>query len=80
VVVGDYSNATETSDIEATTSGTASLKAYAEFTAQQLPVLFQPEATATDEVLKTLHAKSVNGVNGLKANPLQNFMPEYLYY
>jgi hypothetical protein len=30
--------------------------------------------------LKTLHAKSVNGVNGLKANPLQNFMPEYMYY
>jgi peptide/nickel transport system substrate-binding protein len=78
--VGDYSNATETSAIEATTAGTASLKAYAEFTAQQLPVLFQPEATATGEILKTLHAKSVNGVNGLKANPLQNFMPEYMYY
>jgi len=78
--VGDYSNATETSDIKATTSGTASLKAYAKFTAQQLPVLFQPEATATNEVLKTLQAKSVNGANGLAANPLQNFMPEYMYY
>jgi peptide/nickel transport system substrate-binding protein len=78
--VGDYANATETSLITATTAGTASLKAYSEFTAQQLPVLFQPEATATGEVIKTLKAKSVNGVNGLVANPLQNFMPEYLYY
>ena len=78
--VGDYANATETADIKGTTFGTASLKAYAEYTAKQLPVLFQPEATATGETLKTLRAKSVNGVNGLVANPLQNFMPEYLYF
>jgi peptide/nickel transport system substrate-binding protein len=78
--VGSYSNPTETSLIEGTTFGTASLKDYAEYTAKQLPVLFQPEATATGEVLKTLKAKEVNGVNGLVANPLQNFMPEYLYY
>ncbi len=78
--VGDYANATETADIKGTTFGTASLKAYAEYTAAQLPVLFQPEATATGETLKTLRAKSVNGVPGLDANPLQNFMPEYLYF
>ncbi|MGC2486242.1 MAG: ABC transporter substrate-binding protein [Acidimicrobiales bacterium] len=78
--VGEYSNATETADIKGTTFGTASLKAYAEYTAKQLPVLFQPEATATGETIKTLRAKSVNGVNGLVANPLQNFMPEYLYF
>jgi peptide/nickel transport system substrate-binding protein len=78
--VGDYSNATATSDIESTTFGTASLKTYAEYTAKELPVLYQPEATPTGEVIKTLKAKSVNGVNGLVANPLQNFMPEYLYY
>ena len=24
--------------------------------------------------------EEVNGVNGLKANPLQNFMPEYMYF
>jgi peptide/nickel transport system substrate-binding protein len=78
--VGDYSNPTETADIKATTFGTASLKAYSEYTADQLPVLFQPEATATGEILKTLKAKSVNGINGLAQNPLQNFMPEYLYY
>jgi hypothetical protein len=45
-----------------------------------LPVLFQPQADPTGEILKTLKAKSVNGVNGLAQNPLQNFMPEYLYY
>jgi len=78
--VGAYSNATETADIKATTFGTASLKAYAEFTAKQLPVLFQPQADPTGEILKTLKAKSVNGVNGLAQNPLQNFMPEYLYF
>ncbi|MGB8180364.1 MAG: hypothetical protein WCF63_09385, partial [Acidimicrobiales bacterium] len=71
---------TETADIKATTFGTASLKAYAEFTAKQLPVLFQPQADPTGEILKTLKAKSVNGVNGLAQNPLQNFMPEYLYF
>jgi peptide/nickel transport system substrate-binding protein len=78
--VGAYSNATETADIEGTTFGTASLKAYAEFTAKQLPVLFQPQADPIGEILKTLKAKEVNGVNGLAQNPLQNFMPEYLYY
>jgi peptide/nickel transport system substrate-binding protein len=78
--VGDYSNAAETAAIKGTTFGTASLAGYAELTAQQLPVLFQPQADATGEVIKTLAAKSVNGVNGLAANPLQNFMPEYLYF
>jgi peptide/nickel transport system substrate-binding protein len=78
--VGDYSNATETADIKATTFGTASLKAYAEETASQLPVLFQPEADPTGEIAKNLKAKDVNGINGLAQNPLQNFMPEYLYF
>jgi peptide/nickel transport system substrate-binding protein len=78
--VGDYSNAAETAAIKGTTFGTANLSGYAELTAQQLPVLFQPEADPTGEVAKTLAATSVNGVNGLVANPLQNFMPEYLYF
>jgi peptide/nickel transport system substrate-binding protein len=78
--VGTYSNATETADIKATTFGTASLKAYAEETATQLPVLFQPEADPTAEILKTLRSKDVNGINGLAQNPLQNFMPEYYYF
>jgi hypothetical protein len=41
--------------------------------------LFQPQADPTGEFLKTLAAKSVNGVPGLTGNPLQNFMPEYMY-
>jgi peptide/nickel transport system substrate-binding protein len=76
--VGLYSNAAMTKAIQGTTFGTASLKTYATLTAKQLPVLFQPQADATGEVLKTLTAKDVNGINGLVANPLQNFMPEYL--
>lgn len=76
---GTYSNATMTSDIKATTFGTANLSVYAKEAATQLPVLFQPQADPTGEFLKTLAAKSVNGVPGLTGNPLQNFMPEYMY-
>jgi peptide/nickel transport system substrate-binding protein len=76
--VGGYSNATETADITATTSGTASLKAYAEYTAKELPVLFQPQADPTIEYSNKLSAIKVNGIAGLAQNPLQNFMPEYM--
>jgi peptide/nickel transport system substrate-binding protein len=78
--VGDYANAAETAAIKTTTFGTASLADYATLTAKQLPVLFQPQADSTGEVLNTLRAKSANGINGLTANPLENFMPEYLYF
>ena len=78
--VGLYSNATETSLIQGTTFGTAPLKAYAEFTAKQLPVLFQPQADPTGEIAKNLVSLKVNGINGLTQNPLQNFMPEYLSF
>jgi peptide/nickel transport system substrate-binding protein len=76
--VGGYTNATETSDIKATTFGTASLKAFAEYTAKELPVLFQPQADPTIEYSNKLSAIKVNGVPGLAQNPLQNFMPEYM--
>jgi peptide/nickel transport system substrate-binding protein len=76
--VGDYSNATETADIKGTTFGTASLKAFAEYTAKQLPVLFQPQADPTIEYSNKLSAIKVNGIAGLAQNPLQNFMPEYM--
>ncbi len=75
--VGGYSNATETADIKATTFGTASLKAFAEYTAKELPVLFQPQADPVIEYAKSLSSKKVNGIAGLAQNPLQNFMPEY---
>ncbi|MGC1239490.1 MAG: ABC transporter substrate-binding protein [Acidimicrobiales bacterium] len=76
--VGGYANATETSDIKATTFGTASLKAFAEYTAKELPVLFQPQADPTIEYSNKLSAIKVNGIGGLVQNPLQNFMPEYM--
>jgi len=76
--VGLYSNSVMTADIKGTTFGTASLKKYAQDAAKQLPVLFQPQADSTGEFLKTLKAQKVNGISGLAANPLQNWMPEYL--
>jgi peptide/nickel transport system substrate-binding protein len=76
--VGDYTNAAETAAIKTTTFGTASLAKFATITAQQLPVLFQPQADPTIEYAKTLVSKKVNGIPGLAQNPLQNFMPEYL--
>ena len=77
--VGTYSNATMTADIKATTFGTAKLGTFAKEAATQLPVLYQPQADPTGEFLKTLAAIKVNGVPGLAQNPLQNFMPEYMY-
>jgi peptide/nickel transport system substrate-binding protein len=77
--VGTYSNATMTADIKATTFGTAKLDTFAKAAATQLPVLFQPQADPTGEFLKTLAAIKVNGVPGLAQNPLQNFMPEYMF-
>ena len=76
---GAYNSSKMNALINTTTFGTANLTKYAQYTAAQLPVLYQPNPTATVEI-KTLKAKDVNGVNGLVANPLQNFMPEYLYY
>jgi peptide/nickel transport system substrate-binding protein len=77
--VGHYTDTEETAAIEATIFGSSSLAAYAELTAQQLPVLFEPQAETTGEVLNTLRSLKVNGVDGLTANPLGKFMPEYLY-
>ncbi len=78
--VGTYSNSAMTAAIKETTFGTANLKKYATISAVQLPVLYQPEATGTSEILKTLKAINANGINGLVSNPLQNFMPEYLHF
>lgn len=69
--LGGYVNTEMTSLIDATTFGTAKLTAYAKYAAQQLPVLYEPNATGTGEVNKDLH-----GV--LPPDPLENFMPEYL--
>jgi peptide/nickel transport system substrate-binding protein len=70
---GSYSNATMTALIEHTTFGTAPLTGYATYAAQQLPVLYEPNPTATIEV-------SVKLKGQVAPNPLQNFMPEYMYF
>lgn len=73
--VGTYNNAQMTADITATDFGTANLTAYGNYAAQQLPVLYQPQAFAPGEVIKTLKSSI-----GFTPNPLGNFMPEYLHY
>jgi peptide/nickel transport system substrate-binding protein len=73
--VGGYNDATMTADITATDFGTAKLTAYGNYAAAQLPVLYQPQAFAPGETIKTLHSSI-----GFVPNPLGNFMPEYLYY
>jgi peptide/nickel transport system substrate-binding protein len=70
---GGYSDPTMTSLINQTTFGTAPLTAYETYAAQQLPVLFEPQANGTGEV-----SKALKGV--LPPDPLQNFMPEYLHF
>jgi peptide/nickel transport system substrate-binding protein len=72
---GEYSNAHMTTLINATTFGTAKLTAYAQYAAQQLPVLYQPQAFSPAEVIKTLKSSI-----GFTPNPLGNFMPEYYHF
>jgi peptide/nickel transport system substrate-binding protein len=73
--VGGYNNPTMTSLVTGTDFGTSKLTAYAKFAAQQLPVLYQPQAFAPGEVIKSLRS-----TNGFTPNPLGNFMPEYYHY
>ena len=73
--VGGYNDATMTADITATDFGTAKLTDYGNYAATQLPVLYQPQAFAPGEVIKTLKSSI-----GFTPNPLGNFMPEYLHF
>ena len=79
--IGLYYNPTMTKLIQATTYGTASLGNYANFAAQQLPVLYQNNGTnaysgqGIGEVIKTLKSKI-----GFTPNSLTNFNPEYYYF
>jgi peptide/nickel transport system substrate-binding protein len=72
---GSYSDAHMTTLVNATTFGTADLTAYATYAAQQLPVLYQPQAYTPTEILKTLKSSI-----GFQVNPLGDFMPEYYSY
>ena len=73
--IGAYNNPAMTASINATTFGTANLAAYSNLAAQQLPVLYQPNATSPGEVIKTLKSSI-----GFAPNPLENFMPEYFHF
>jgi peptide/nickel transport system substrate-binding protein len=73
--VGSYNSPTMTSLIHSTDFGHSNLTAYGAYTAQNLPVLFEPEGTPTAETIKTLHSKI-----GWVGSPILNFMPEYYYW
>jgi peptide/nickel transport system substrate-binding protein len=75
--VGGYSDAHMDALITSTTTGSASLTAYARYAAQQLPVLYEPNPTATGEQARSI--KCVTAADCVP-NPLQNFMPEYFDY
>jgi hypothetical protein len=61
--------------IKGTIFGTSTLSAYAAFAAQQLPVLYQPQANSLVEVARTLKSAV-----GFTPNPLGDFMPDYLHF
>jgi peptide/nickel transport system substrate-binding protein len=73
--VGSYNDPTMTSLINDTTYGTAKLTAFAKYSAEQLPVLYQPQANGAGEIIKTLKSTI-----GFTPNPLENFMPEYFHF
>ena len=73
--VGTYANPQMSSLIRASIYGTSTLSAYANFAAQQLPVLYQPQANSIVEV-----ARAIKSSVGFTPNPLGDFMPEYLHY
>ena len=73
--VGTYANPQMTSLIRGSIYGTSTLSAYANFAAQQLPVLYQPQANSIVEV-----AQAIKSSIGFTPNPLGDFMPEYLHF
>jgi peptide/nickel transport system substrate-binding protein len=73
--VGTYANTQMSSLIKGSIYGTSNLSAYATFAAQQLPVLYQPQADSLIE-----DARSLKSSIGFTPNPLGDFTPEYLHY
>ena len=70
---GLYSNPTMDSLIKATLSTNVKLTAFAQFSADNLPVLWDPVGTFTNEVSKSL----VSSSGGVFGGPLETFTPEY---
>jgi peptide/nickel transport system substrate-binding protein len=71
--VGSYSNPQLTALVKASISENVNLTAFGTAAASQLPVLWEPNPTATAE-----YSVKLKGVMPL--NPLQNFMPQYMHY
>jgi peptide/nickel transport system substrate-binding protein len=71
---GQYSNPTMDSLIKATLSTNVKLTAFAQFTADNLPVLWDPINASTSEV-----AKSLKSSIGFK-DVLETFTPEYFHF
>jgi peptide/nickel transport system substrate-binding protein len=73
--VGTYANPQMSSLIKESIYGTSNLSAYASYAAQQLPVLYQPQANAIGEVARALRSSI-----GFDPNPLGDFTPEYFHF
>jgi peptide/nickel transport system substrate-binding protein len=73
--VGTYANPQMTALIKSSIYGNSTLSAYANFAAQQLPVLYQPQANSIVEIARTLRSSI-----GFAPNPLGDFTPEYMHY
>lgn len=71
---GGYSDPTMDKLIKATLASNVKLTTYGNYTATAVPVLWDPLATGTSEVIKTLHSSI-----GFKS-VLDNFTPEYYHY
>jgi peptide/nickel transport system substrate-binding protein len=70
---GSYSNPKADALIKATTQGNAGLATYENYLAQQLPVVWQPQALTINEINKKL-------VGATPANPLLTINPENWYF
>lgn len=71
---GLYSNPKMDSLIKQTLAANVKLTTYAQYTAEQLPVLYDPLASGTGEVINTLRSPI-----GFQST-LDNFTPEYYYF
>ncbi|MCU1364270.1 MAG: extracellular solute-binding protein family 5 [Acidimicrobiaceae bacterium] len=70
---GGYNNAQMNALIVADTQGKTSLSAFEQYAADQVPVLYMPNL----ENLVEINRRLVSSL-GFSANPLRNFLPEYM--
>jgi peptide/nickel transport system substrate-binding protein len=72
---GGYASPQMNALINADTTGAASLSAYEQYAADQVPVLFMPSAESLIETSRALQSSI-----GWSPNALGNFLPEYLHF